>query len=1040
MRRYGKYIMTVLFLLLQITWICPETVRAEEDASGFQYEISNNEIIIKDYLGNAARIEIPDEIDGMPVTLIADKAFYGAKAGEVVIGANVGVIEAGAFEFMDNLTVLRFKDSKKELKIRSWAFYGCTNLSNLEFGNRPIELGNDCFGRIGVKELTITSNITTEAGSWDHFTGAVALKKLTYDSPVVGRSMFYACPALEQVILTDTVTEIRDRAFQACESLQQIEMGKSVESLGERALSGNSNLETIVLPDSLKSIGKACFSECDKLTELNIPKNVATIDEDAFKTCPMLQRFVVADENQTYSAYEGILCNKEQTRAIVAPKRIAGKLVLPEGMRVIEADCFYNCTLLEEVTLPDTLLAIYARAFESCTALKKIEIPDSVMGGLVSVFHGCSSLETAKIGNGVTSLSSTFFRCESLKTVTMTDSVTTLGSSVFCHCSSLTDITLSKNITEISDWAFYGCSSLKRLQIPEGIKTVGFRALQYCTSLEELTFSDRLQEVSRIWYAMADNENLQYVYFQGEYVSISDNVFFNMSPDFVVFYKEAYPEWSQYTKYPVVPVTKEMEGLKDALGALNRKKVMLADKARLEQYSAVYNGLDEQQQKFYLKEELEALKSCLKKIEVLELGKTIEALPEADKIQPEDKTAIRTVNTAYNQLTDEYKSYITTKQRVKLGRLVKQLEKLLKLQKIGLESADISNNRLRMTVGEKKTITIRFMPSYAEYSGLRSISDQQDKIASVALSEDHKTITLTGIAAGAAVITTESQDVTNVLNVKVCLQTPKNVKVRQLYDRSAEVTWSRVSGAKTYEIYRKEGNGEEKLVAAQTSAVYVDSGLTDGVDYTYRVTACVTKDGERYDSDKSTAVSLKMSGETGGSSVVEEPAKNGTIKLNVSTLPLQKGKSTTCVVLKKVTPAGNRIQSAVSSNSKVAAVKLSAGKLKITGKKAGTAYITVTGSEGGTAKVKVKVQNKKVATKSLSLSSKKLVLKRGKKYTLKVVRNPLTATDKLSFRSSNKKIVSVNAKGVVTAKKKGTVKITVKAASGKKTVCTIRVK
>lgn len=1108
MSKVKNRIILSLFVVIGLFWIHPGNIRAEETDTGFVYEISNNEIIIKDYTGNAGKVVIPDEMNGMPVTVIADKAFYGTKIGEVEIGANVKVIEAGAFEFMDNLTVLRFKNSESQLKIRGWAFYGCTNLASLEFGNRPIELSNDCFGRVGVKELTITENITPETGSWDHFTGAVALKKLTYDSPAVGRSMFYACPALEQVVLTDKVKEIRDRAFYACESLKQMEIGNSLETIGEYALSGNSNLETIVLPDSLKSIGKACFSECNKLTELYIPKNVETIDVDAFKTCSMLQRFVVSKDNQAFSACEGILCNKEQTRAIVAPKRIAGKLVLPDGMKVIEADCFYKCTLLEEVTLPETLQAIYARAFKECTTLKKIVIPDHVIGALVSVFDSCTSLETAELGNGITTLSSTFFKCESLKKITMTDSVTTLGSSAFSHCSSLTEITLSQNITEISDWAFYGCSSLKRIQLPTGIKKVGFRSFEYCSSLEELTFSEQLEEVSRIWYAMADNESLQYVFFKGAYVSISDNVFQNMNPDFVVFYREAYPAWSQYTKYPAIPVTKDMETLKDALGALNVKKVTLADKERLEQYQAAYTGLEEQEQKFYLETEIKALKSCLKKVEVLELGKKIEGLPEAEQIKPEDKDEIRSANTAYNQLTDEYKGYITTKQRVKLSRLVIKLEELLRLKGIDLEAADISNGNLCLVVGEKKNIRIRLTPSYAEYSGLKAISNKQDKIANVALSDNRETVTITGIAAGDADITIESQGITDTLKVKVCLQTPKNVKVTQLYDNSAKITWERVAGAKFYKIYRKDGNGQEQEVATHSSVIYTDSGLKAGISYTYWVVACVSKEEEGYNSEKSTAASVRITppvlemaqtnmtmypgdtmlvsakkaepagntiykaessnrnvvdvtlekngiriyakgagsayitvtGATGGSSSVRVTVKSGTIQLNVGSIPLQKGKSTTCVMLKTATPTGNSIKSVVSSNSKIVQAKLTKGKIKITGKKAGTAYVIITGSRGGTAKVKVKVQNKKVTTKSLSLEKKKITLKAGKKCTLKVVRNPLSATDKITFSSSNKKIARVDAKGVVTAKKKGTVKITVKTGNGKKAVCTIKVK
>ena len=52
--------------------------------------------------------------------------------------------------------------------------------------------------------------------------------------------------------------------------------------------------------------------------------------------------------------------------------------------------------------------------------------------------------------------------------------------------------------------------------------------------------------------------------------------------------------------------------------------------------------------------------------------------------------------------------------------------------------------------------------------------------------------------------------------------------------------------------------------------------------------------------------------------------------------------------------------------------------------------------------------------------------------TLKPVRLPFTSMEKITFKSSNNKVATVNSKGVITAKKKGKVTITVK--SGKKTV------
>jgi uncharacterized protein YjdB len=134
--------------------------------------------------------------------------------------------------------------------------------------------------------------------------------------------------------------------------------------------------------------------------------------------------------------------------------------------------------------------------------------------------------------------------------------------------------------------------------------------------------------------------------------------------------------------------------------------------------------------------------------------------------------------------------------------------------------------------------------------------------------------------------------------------------------------------------------------------------------------------------------------------------------------------------------AGDSIASWKSSNTKIAKVSKSG---KITGVKAGKATITVTLASGQKAKVTVKVQNAKVTTKKITGVSSKLTLAKGEKYTLSPSVTPITTTDKVKYTSANKKIATVSAKGVITAKKKGKVKITVQSGSKKKTV-TVTVK
>ena len=112
----------------------------------------------------------------------------------------------------------------------------------------------------------------------------------------------------------------------------------------------------------------------------------------------------------------------------------------------------------------------------------------------------------------------------------------------------------------------------------------------------------------------------------------------------------------------------------------------------------------------------------------------------------------------------------------------------------------------------------------------------------------------------------------------------------------------------------------------------------------------------------------------------------------------------------------------------------------MTALRTGTATITVVSRKGAKAFCKVKVQKGRVATGKLTLKKTVLELKKGKSQKIQVFRTPLTANDKLSYKSSNKKVATVNSKGTVKAKKKGTAVITVRSASGKTVKLTIKVK
>ncbi len=84
-------------------------------------------------------------------------------------------------------------------------------------------------------------------------------------------------------------------------------------------------------------------------------------------------------------------------------------------------------------------------------------------------------------------------------------------------------------------------------------------------------------------------------------------------------------------------------------------------------------------------------------------------------------------------------------------------------------------------------------------------------------------------------------------------------------------------------------------------------------------------------------------------------------------------------------------------------------------------------------------QTSQKTTRKIKLNRRKLTLKKGKSFRLKVTLTPADSQDKITYKTSNKKIATVSKTGKIKAKKKGKVKITV-ISGKKKVVCTVKVK
>jgi len=105
--------------------------------------------------------------------------------------------------------------------------------------------------------------------------GAASLKNAAYKNVVIPNSVFNIrngafsqCKNLQQMAIPGNVKLIDDEAFSDCISLKEVFLGKGCMHIGRHAFSGCTSLERITIPETVGFIADDAFSGCERLTVL----------------------------------------------------------------------------------------------------------------------------------------------------------------------------------------------------------------------------------------------------------------------------------------------------------------------------------------------------------------------------------------------------------------------------------------------------------------------------------------------------------------------------------------------------------------------------------------------------------------------------------------------------------------------------------------------------------------------------------------------------------------------------------------------------
>jgi hypothetical protein len=357
----------------------------------FSFTTNNGAITITGYNTAAGlNMVIPAATNGLPVTGIANFAFFANGITNVVIPNSITNIGIFAFDNCINLTSVTIPNS-------------ITSLAEAVFDNCS-----------GLTNITIPNSVTN-----------------------IGDFAFTACSSLTSVTIGTGVTSIGEAVFEECFSLTSVPIPNNVTSLGLEAFHDCSSLTNMTIPNSVTSIGDFAFAECASLTNITV---VAT--NPAYSS---LGGVLFDKAKATLIQFPGglgggyVITNSVTSIEVGAFDGCPSLLnvTIPNSVTSIGNQGFADCSSLTNVTLPDSVTNIGDFAFEFC-GLTSVTIPNSVSSIGFDAFVGCSNLTSVTIPNSVTSIEDdTFADCTSLTNVTIPNSVTNLGFNVFANCTSL---------------------------------------------------------------------------------------------------------------------------------------------------------------------------------------------------------------------------------------------------------------------------------------------------------------------------------------------------------------------------------------------------------------------------------------------------------------------------------------------------------------------------------------------------------------------------------------------------------------------------
>ena len=239
------------------------TANAEDEeytegvSNGLYYAKYADHAVITGFETDQSTFDIPESIDGVPVTEIGDYAFCASELTGVAFPKSVTTIGYAAFSMCPNLKTFAIPDTIES--VGSKAFELCENLTDVEFAGHPDYVGSEVYN----------------GTPW------LEAQRKQGDLVIVNGILIDAAGASGKVEVPDTVTEVAAGAFMYNNDVTSVVFPSSVVAIWDNVFFYCENL-TSVDCGGARTIGSMAFAYCNKLSEVTFSGKLQTIEPMAF--------------------------------------------------------------------------------------------------------------------------------------------------------------------------------------------------------------------------------------------------------------------------------------------------------------------------------------------------------------------------------------------------------------------------------------------------------------------------------------------------------------------------------------------------------------------------------------------------------------------------------------------------------------------------------------------------------------------------------------------------------------------------------------